>query len=127
MDSRPADSQHPPNLGVGFVQVPADDFEPFNGQGTLPLESRFGLHSPADINCFLPGIQALFHRALWCSVAESRQTPKAGAIFRQDEQDSGKKIPKILSERQHGNNRWPDIPAPARSVWATNNLDGKDF
>jgi len=50
MHRRPAHSQHPRDLGVGFVQVPADDFEPFNGQGTLPLESRFGLHRSADIN-----------------------------------------------------------------------------
>ena len=50
MHRRPSDSQHPRDLGVGFVQVPADDFEPLNGQGALPLESRFGLHRPADIN-----------------------------------------------------------------------------
>jgi hypothetical protein len=50
MHRRPTDSQHPRDLGVGFVQVPADKFEPLNGQGALPLESRFGLHRPADIN-----------------------------------------------------------------------------
>jgi hypothetical protein len=50
MHRRPSDSQHPRDLGVGFVQVPADDFEPLNGQGALPLESWFGLHRPADIN-----------------------------------------------------------------------------
>ncbi len=49
MHRRPSDTQHQRNLGVGFVQIPADDFEPFNSQGTLPLESRFGLHRPADI------------------------------------------------------------------------------
>jgi hypothetical protein len=47
MHRRPSDSQHPRNLGVGFVQIPADDFEPLNGQGALPLESRFDLHRPA--------------------------------------------------------------------------------
>jgi hypothetical protein len=50
MDRRPADSQHPPDLGVGLVQVPADDFEPLTGQGALPLGVRVGLHRPADIN-----------------------------------------------------------------------------
>jgi len=44
MHRRPADAQYPRDFGVGFVQVPADDFEPLNGQGALPLESRFGLH-----------------------------------------------------------------------------------
>ena len=49
MHSRPTDSQHPRDLGVGFVQIPADDFEPLTGQGTLPLGVRFGLHRPAVI------------------------------------------------------------------------------
>jgi hypothetical protein len=49
MHRRPAHSQHPRDLGVGFVQVPADDIKPLNGQGALPLESRFGSHRPAVI------------------------------------------------------------------------------
>jgi hypothetical protein len=49
MHSRPSDSQHPRDLGVGFVQVPADDFEPLTGQGMLPLGVRVGLHRPAVI------------------------------------------------------------------------------
>jgi hypothetical protein len=55
MHRRPTDSQHPRDLGVGFVQVPADDFEPLNGQGALPLESRFGLHRPATSIAFFAG------------------------------------------------------------------------
>ncbi len=53
---------------------------------------------------------------------KSRQTPEGGAGFRQDEQDeqdSGKNILQILfilSERGM-NNRWPDAPAPAASVF----------
>ena len=49
MHRRPADSQHPRDLGVGFVQIPADDFEPLKGQGALPLGFRVGLHGPAII------------------------------------------------------------------------------
>jgi hypothetical protein len=45
----PSDSQHPRDLGVGFVQVPADDFEPLTGQGALPLGVRVLVHKPAII------------------------------------------------------------------------------
>lgn len=50
MHRRAADSQHPPDFGVGFVQVLADDFEPLPGQGTLPLGFRFGVHKVTVIN-----------------------------------------------------------------------------
>ena len=49
MHCRPAHSQNPRDFGVGFVQIPADDFEPMKGQGAFPLEFRFGLHRPAII------------------------------------------------------------------------------
>ena len=49
MHRRPADSQHPRNLVVGFVQVLADDFEPLTGQGKCPLVVRFGWHKTAVI------------------------------------------------------------------------------
>ncbi len=80
MHSRPADSQHPPNLGVGFVQVPADDFEPRNCRGPLPLESRVGLHRPADIyRIFCREFKHYFIARFAVSVAKLRQTPEAGA------------------------------------------------
>ena len=41
MHGRPVDAQHPRDLGVGFVQIPADDFEPLTGQGALLLGKRF--------------------------------------------------------------------------------------
>jgi hypothetical protein len=38
------ETHHPRDLGVGFVQVPADDFEPLPGQGMLPLGVLVGFH-----------------------------------------------------------------------------------
>ena len=76
MHSRPADSQHPRDLGVGFVQVPADDFEPLTGQGMLPLGVRVGLHRPAIINRFFCREFKHYSIARFAvSVAKLRQTP----------------------------------------------------
>lgn len=36
-------------MTIRHSQFLADDFEPLNGQGALPFESRFGLHDPAII------------------------------------------------------------------------------
>jgi hypothetical protein len=55
MHGRPVETQHPRDLGVGFVQVTADDFEPLTGQGMLPLGVRVDLHRPAFINAFFAG------------------------------------------------------------------------
>jgi hypothetical protein len=80
MHSRPADSQHPRDLGVGFVQVPADDFEPLTGQGMLPLGVRVGLHRPAVIKrIFCREFKHYSIARFAVSVAKSRQTPEAEA------------------------------------------------
>jgi hypothetical protein len=50
MHGRPVEAQQLRDLGVGFVQVTADDFEPLAGQGMLPRGVRVGLHRPACIN-----------------------------------------------------------------------------
>jgi hypothetical protein len=84
MHSRPADPQHPPDLGVGFVQVPADDFEPLTGPGMLPLGVRVGLHRPAVIyRIFCREIKHYSIARFAVSVAKLRQTPKAGADVKQ--------------------------------------------
>jgi hypothetical protein len=78
MHSRPADAQHPPDFGVGFVQIPADDFEPLTGQGMLPFGVRVGLHRPADINHnFCREIKHYSIAWFAVSVAKSWQTPEA--------------------------------------------------
>jgi hypothetical protein len=55
MHGRPVETQHSRDLGVGFVQVPADDVEPLTGQGPLPLGVQVVLHRPAFINRFFAG------------------------------------------------------------------------
>jgi hypothetical protein len=72
MHSLPADSQHPPDFGVGFVQVPADDFEPLTGRGMLPLGVRVGLHRTAIINAFFAGNSSIIPSG--AGVAATRQS-----------------------------------------------------
>jgi hypothetical protein len=79
MHRRPADSQHPPDFGVGFVQVPADEFEPLNGQGTLPLQSRFGLHRPAVIYALFAGNSSIIAEDARKDAAQATETQRGQA------------------------------------------------
>ena len=74
MHRRPVDTQHLCNFGIWFVQVPADEFEPFRCRGALPLDFRVGLHELAVINRFsLPEFKH-YSSAFWGSGGEPRQT-----------------------------------------------------
>jgi hypothetical protein len=92
MHRLPADSQQPRDLGVGFVQVPADDFEPLKGQG-MSLGIRIGLHKSAVIYricCREFKLYSEFHlRISWFAVKANRQTRQPREKIMADACDRG--------------------------------------